>query len=192
MDHPQCNIEGRAGGRSCIMQCTHQLERGSKVAVKKLADLFRVEGYGVVVTGGASGLGLGFTETMAGNGARVTMLDIDPKRIAEETRRLQEAGLDVRGAVVDVCDHPALDRAVDEAAALYGRLDVVFANAGVDSGPGFANAIRRAHWRPTPTSAGTRSSRSISTVCSRPAGQPPATCGRGSPAGSSSPPRSPQ
>jgi NAD(P)-dependent dehydrogenase (short-subunit alcohol dehydrogenase family) len=103
----------------------------------KIADLFSVQGYGVLVTGGASGLGLGFTEALATNGASVTMLDIDPQRIAVETARLRAAGCDVRGAVVDVRDHAALDRAVDEAAAAHGRLDVVFANAGIDSGPGF-------------------------------------------------------
>ena len=37
-------------------------------------------------------------------------------------------------------DHPALDRAIDEAAETYGRLDVAFANAGIDSGPGFLGA----------------------------------------------------
>lgn len=103
----------------------------------KIAELFGVEGYGVLVTGGASGLGLGFTEALAMNGARVTMLDVDAKRVAAESGRLRAAGLDVRGTVVDVRDHAALDQAVDEAAAAYGRLDVVFANAGIDSGPGF-------------------------------------------------------
>jgi NAD(P)-dependent dehydrogenase (short-subunit alcohol dehydrogenase family) len=102
----------------------------------KNEEMFKVEDYGVIVTGGASGLGLGFTEVMAENGARVTMLDIDEKRVENETGRLCDAGLDVRGQVVDVCDHDALDRAFDETAEGYGRLDVVFANAGVDSGPG--------------------------------------------------------
>lgn len=106
----------------------------------KIADLFKVEGYGVVVTGGASGLGLAFAEALAENGARVTMLDIDPERIANETRRLKEMGYDVRGAVVDVTDHPALDKAFDQAATAYGKIDVVFANAGIDSGPGYLNA----------------------------------------------------
>ena len=45
--------------------------------------------------------------------------------------------MDVRGGVVDVTDHAALDAAVDEAARIYGRLDVMFANAGIDPGPGF-------------------------------------------------------
>jgi NAD(P)-dependent dehydrogenase (short-subunit alcohol dehydrogenase family) len=105
----------------------------------KIAELFKVHGYGVVVTGGASGLGLGYAEALAENGARVTLLDVDPRRIEEETSRLAKAGYDVRGEVLDVTDHPALDRAIDAAAQAYGRLDVVFANAGIDSGPGFVS-----------------------------------------------------
>jgi NAD(P)-dependent dehydrogenase (short-subunit alcohol dehydrogenase family) len=98
--------------------------------------LFGVEGYGVVVTGGASGLGLAFVEALAEHGARVTMLDVDPQRTKDEAGRLQSAGFDVRGDVVDVTDHAGLDAAIDRAAAEYGRLDVVFANAGIDPGPG--------------------------------------------------------
>jgi NAD(P)-dependent dehydrogenase (short-subunit alcohol dehydrogenase family) len=103
----------------------------------KISNLFNVEGYGVVVTGGASGIGLGFAEALASSGARVTILDIHAQRIENETKRLQSAGLDVRGRIVDVTDHKALDAAVDEAALLYGRLDVMFANAGIDPGVGF-------------------------------------------------------
>jgi NAD(P)-dependent dehydrogenase (short-subunit alcohol dehydrogenase family) len=46
----------------------------------------------------------------------------------------------VRAAVADVTDHAALDRAVDGAAEAYGRLDVAFANAGIDPGVGFVGA----------------------------------------------------
>ena len=106
----------------------------------KVSELFDVSGYGVIVTGGASGIGLGYVEALAANGARVTLLDRDAGRVADESRRLRAAGLDVHGQVVDVTDHPALDRAFDEAAARYGRLDVAFANAGIDSGPGFLGA----------------------------------------------------
>ena len=103
----------------------------------KIADLFNVENYGVVVTGGASGIGLGYAEALAANGARVTILDVHAQRVENETMRLQGAGLDVRGQVVDVTNHKALDAALDEAARVYGRLDVVFANAGIDPGAGF-------------------------------------------------------
>ena len=106
----------------------------------KISELFKVEGYGVVVTGGASGLGLAYAEALAENGARVTLLDIDPRRIEEETARLRGLGWAVRGEVLDVTDHEGLDRAIDAAATAYGRLDVVFANAGVDPGPGFLGA----------------------------------------------------
>jgi NAD(P)-dependent dehydrogenase (short-subunit alcohol dehydrogenase family) len=108
--------------------------------MKKISELFNVTGYGAVVTGGASGIGLGLTEALAANGARVTMLDVHPQRLENETKRLREAGLDVRGKTVDVTDHKALDAAVDEAAREYGRLDVVCANAGIDSGPGFVGS----------------------------------------------------
>ena len=108
--------------------------------MKKISELFNVTGYGAVVTGGASGIGLALTEALAGNGARVTMLDIHAQRIESEIKRLRGAGLDVRGKVLDVTDHEALDAAVDEAAKEYGRLDVVCANAGIDSGAGFVGS----------------------------------------------------
>lgn len=108
--------------------------------MKPITELFSVKDFGAVVTGGASGLGLGYAEALAANGARVTLLDLDPQRVEAEVARLRTAGLDVRGAVVDVTDHAALDAAIAAAAAAYGRLDVVFANAGVDSGPGYLGA----------------------------------------------------
>jgi NAD(P)-dependent dehydrogenase (short-subunit alcohol dehydrogenase family) len=106
----------------------------------KTTDLFGVAGYGVVVTGGASGIGLGYAEALASNGAGVTILDIDAPRIEIETKRLRNEGLEVQGKVVDVADHVALTAAIDEAAHSYGRLDVVFANAGIDPGVGFVGA----------------------------------------------------
>ena len=106
----------------------------------KIADLFSVKGHGVVVTGGASGLGLGFAEALLENGASATLLDIDAGRIEKETARLKDKGYEVRGEVVDVTDHPALDRAFDAAAKAHGKIDVCFANAGIDSGIGYLDA----------------------------------------------------
>jgi NAD(P)-dependent dehydrogenase (short-subunit alcohol dehydrogenase family) len=103
----------------------------------KVSDLFNVDGYGAVVTGGASGIGLGYAEALASNGARVTIMDVDAESMENETVRLRKKGFDIRGAVVDVTDHAALDAAMDAAARLYEGLDVVFANAGIDPGVGF-------------------------------------------------------
>jgi NAD(P)-dependent dehydrogenase (short-subunit alcohol dehydrogenase family) len=105
-----------------------------------VSSLFDVTGFGVVVTGGASGLGLAYGEVLAAHGARVTLIDVDAQRVVEQASRLRAEGLDVRAAVADVTEHDALDRAVDEAGALYGRLDVAFANAGIDPGVGFVGA----------------------------------------------------
>jgi NAD(P)-dependent dehydrogenase (short-subunit alcohol dehydrogenase family) len=101
---------------------------------------FDVAGFGVIVTGGASGLGLAYGEVLAAHGARVTLIDVDADEVAAQAARLRSEGLDVRGAVADVTDHVGLDRAIDSAAAEYGRLDVAFANAGIDPGVGFVGA----------------------------------------------------
>jgi NAD(P)-dependent dehydrogenase (short-subunit alcohol dehydrogenase family) len=106
----------------------------------KIAELFKVEGLGVLVTGGASGLGLAYAEALAENGARVTILDVDAQAVAAQTKRLSALGYAVRGEFVDVRDHATLDRVFDESVAAHGKLDVVFANAGVDSGPGFVGS----------------------------------------------------
>jgi NAD(P)-dependent dehydrogenase (short-subunit alcohol dehydrogenase family) len=101
---------------------------------------FEVAGFGVIVTGGASGLGLAYAEVLAAHGARVTLIDVDADGVRAQAARLRGDGLDVRGAVADVTDHPALDRVIDQAAERYGRLDAAFANAGIDPGVGFVGA----------------------------------------------------
>ena len=105
-----------------------------------VSSRFDVAGFGVIVTGGASGLGLAYGEVLAAHGARVTLIDVDADAVAEQASRLQGEGRDVRGAVADVTDRAALDRAIDEAAEAYGRLDVAVANAGIDSGAGFVGS----------------------------------------------------
>jgi NAD(P)-dependent dehydrogenase (short-subunit alcohol dehydrogenase family) len=105
-----------------------------------VSSRFEVAGFGVIVTGGASGLGLAYGEVLAAHGARVTLIDVDGGAVAERASRLQAEGLDVRGAIADVTDHAGLDRVIDEAAEVYGRLDVAFANAGIDPGAGFVGA----------------------------------------------------
>ncbi len=105
-----------------------------------VSSRFDVAGFGVIVTGGASGLGLAYGEVLAAHGARVTLIDVDGEAVEAEASRLRDGGLDVRGTVADVTDHSRLDQAIDEAAELYGRLDVAFANAGIDPGVGFVGA----------------------------------------------------
>ncbi len=103
----------------------------------KTEELFNVHGLAVAVTGAASGIGLAFAEALSDNGARVAMLDIDAAGLKQAVASLKARGNDVYGEVLDVTDRAAVKRVIDAVAAQYGRLDVVFANAGIDPGPGY-------------------------------------------------------
>lgn len=100
-------------------------------------QLFDVSGTAAIVTGAASGIGLACAKVLAANGARVTLMDRDATRLDAAMADAGGNGPSVRCAVVDVTDRAALDCAFDAAAEAYGRIDVVFANAGIGGGPGF-------------------------------------------------------
>ena len=103
----------------------------------KVSDLFDVKGHVAVVTGAANGLGLAFTEALAENGAIVVMLDVDKPALDAAASRLTATGCKIEPAALDIADTAALRAAIDGAFARHGRLDAVFANAGISSGPGF-------------------------------------------------------
>ena len=102
-----------------------------------LETMFDVAGKSVVVTGGASGIGRAYAEIMAEHGARVCIFDIDPDGLSRVAAEMTAKGWDVWGQVVDVGDRPAMAAAFDAVAERHGRIDTVFANAGIDPGPGF-------------------------------------------------------
>jgi NAD(P)-dependent dehydrogenase (short-subunit alcohol dehydrogenase family) len=99
-------------------------------------ELFDIRGTAALVTGAASGIGLACAKVLAANGARVTLLDRNAAGLEAAVQGFA-AGADVRTAVADVTDRAGIDRAFDAAAEAYGRIDVVFANAGIGGGPGF-------------------------------------------------------
>lgn len=99
-----------------------------------LDQMFDVRGKSVIVTGGASGIGRGYAEIMAQQGARVCIFDIDPEGL---NRTIAEIGGDCWGQIIDVGDRAAMAAGFDKVADEHGRIDTVFANAGIDPGPGF-------------------------------------------------------
>jgi NAD(P)-dependent dehydrogenase (short-subunit alcohol dehydrogenase family) len=103
----------------------------------KTSELFDVAGLATIVTGAASGIDYAYADAMAENGARVVLLDIDRAGLDQAVAKLKAKGGDVRGAVADVTDRSGLRATIDRAAGELGRLDVLFANAGIDAGPGF-------------------------------------------------------
>jgi NAD(P)-dependent dehydrogenase (short-subunit alcohol dehydrogenase family) len=99
--------------------------------------LFDVAGLSVVVTGAASGIGLGYAEALAANGARVTMIDMNAAQLEAAVKKLRDAGAQVFGAVADVTQIETLQAAIDATIEREKRIDVVFSNAGISAGPGF-------------------------------------------------------
>ena len=97
----------------------------------------RLAGKVALITGAASGIGLATAERFAVEGARVVLADNQEALLRAEVERLQGAGHEVVGEVVDVTRSVDLDRAVADTVSQYGRLDILFANAGI----GFSGAI---------------------------------------------------
>lgn len=102
-----------------------------------LEEMFDVRGKSAIVTGGGSGIGRAYAEVMADNGARVCIFDIDQAGLDETVEAMRNTGGDAWGLKVDVADRAAMAAAFDEVAARHGRIDIVFANAGIDGGPGY-------------------------------------------------------
>lgn len=103
----------------------------------KIEDLFSVRGLSVIVTGAASGVGLGYAKVLAENGAHVTLTDLNAEALHESVQSLRAAGAKVWGAVADVTSPSDLQSVADQVVQREGRIDVLFANAGVSGGPGF-------------------------------------------------------
>ena len=99
--------------------------------------MFAVTGRIVAVTGGAGGIGLAYAEVLAANGAVVNLIDIDGAGLSAAVDGLRAHGAEAHGEVADVTDAGSLRRAFTAVVERHGRLDVVFANAGISGGPGF-------------------------------------------------------
>src|ERR1051326_7614668 len=91
----------------------------------------RLDGKVALITGAGSGMGRVATLTFAREGARVVAVDID-ERAARQTQELARTdGLDVSFTVADVAREAECRAMIDFAAHTYGRLDVLYNNAGI-------------------------------------------------------------
>lgn len=103
----------------------------------RIERLFSVKDKSAVVTGGASGLGLGIARALAANGAKVAIIDINPDTIASA---VAELGGEASGVAADITDVRSICRALDEIDAEHGGIEILFANAGIGGEPGFGAA----------------------------------------------------
>ena len=106
-------------------------------ATAHAAQLFDVTGRAYVVTGAASGIGLAIAEVLAANGGRLLLLDRDAQGLKDVASRLQASAA---SKAVDVADAGVLRQAVHAFIADTGRIDGLFANAGISGGAGFGTA----------------------------------------------------
>jgi NAD(P)-dependent dehydrogenase (short-subunit alcohol dehydrogenase family) len=89
---------------------------------------YEIDGRTVLITGGASGIGLASARLLAQRGARLALLDVD-----EDELERQAAALNAAWVACDVTDPGAVNAAVEDIVDRLGGIDVVFANAGVES-----------------------------------------------------------
>jgi NAD(P)-dependent dehydrogenase (short-subunit alcohol dehydrogenase family) len=83
-----------------------------------------------VVTGAASGIGLGLSRRLAYEGAHVLMVDVSPERLDAAVAGLRAVDLDVEGLATDVADEAAVEQLANRAFNV-GAVAVVCLNAGV-------------------------------------------------------------
>ena len=94
---------------------------------------YTIAGKTVLITGAAGGIGAAAARALHARGANVALADLGPGAAWALAREL--GGDRALPLTVDVTDTAALAGAVDRTVGRFGRLDVVFANAGIAADP---------------------------------------------------------
>src|ERR1700745_3875388 len=86
----------------------------------------RLQGRRILITGAASGIGQRTAELFAAEGAALTLLDCDRKRLASVARETGGTAVEA-----DVTQEPSVTRAVEQGASAMGGIDGVVNAAGI-------------------------------------------------------------
>ena len=87
-----------------------------------------------VVTGAASGIGLGMVRALTGAGVNVAMLDIEQQALTNARGEFETANVDVQPFTCDVSDRGQVRDVAEAVRSHFGRVDIVCNNAGVAAG----------------------------------------------------------
>src|SRR6202008_2953370 len=81
-----------------------------------------------LITGGNSGIGLATARLFVAEGAKVTITGRNRETLEEAAKEL---GPNALAVAADATDSAATEAAIKKAAEKFGKLDIVFANAGI-------------------------------------------------------------
>ena len=90
-----------------------------------------VKGKKVLITGGASGIGLCLAEEFARAGSEIIITDINPEGLADAEKKLSAIGVPVHTRAVNVSDRGEVDEMARWILEELGGLDILINNAGV-------------------------------------------------------------
>ncbi len=93
--------------------------------------LFDLTGKVALITGGNSGIGLGFAEGVAKHGADICIWGRNVEKNADVVKQLSSFGAKVHGIQCDVANEKEVEQSFAETIEVFGRVDSCFANAGV-------------------------------------------------------------
>lgn len=85
----------------------------------------------VIVTGGASGIGLATVKAFLDKGAKVVLADYNTEAGAAVEKDLKETYENVLFVKANVAEESEVENLVSEAVKHFGKLDIIFNNAGV-------------------------------------------------------------
>mgnify|MGYP001204835837 CR=1 FL=1 len=98
------------------------------------SNLIMGSGSVVIITGGASGIGLSFGQSMAKLGCKVYLIDRQKEVVEEEAKRLRDKDFKVKSFELDVRNRDAFINIIRVIHEEEGRIDYFFNNAGVGAG----------------------------------------------------------
>lgn len=109
----------------------------------------KLENKVAIITGGASGLGAATVERMLRDGAKVAIVDLSEENGNKWLKAMQEKGYqDVIFIQTDVTDEDAVKAMVEKTVEAFGRVDILFANAG-GSFDGTLTELSNEDWQKT-------------------------------------------
>jgi NAD(P)-dependent dehydrogenase (short-subunit alcohol dehydrogenase family) len=92
----------------------------------------KLEGKVALVTGAGSGIGKAAAILMAKEGAKVGVLSRSGEELQETAEEIRTSGSDSLVLEADISSPTEMKSAVDQLVEKFGRLDIVFANAGIN------------------------------------------------------------